>query len=265
LEGALIFYILAKILNMNQFEFYSKWFDKEDERKINLEASLNIPIGILSVLLTVIFYFVKEFDYKNCYEVEKIFFLIFIGLSSLAALITGYFLFKSYHNTFKGFTYRGLPFPEDVHRYSKDLNQYYNENKEYFDSVGITSETLFENYLLEKYTVLTTSNIFINDNKSQNLHKSKSSLFFSIVFLIFSFIPFIYNNFCKKTEPTKVEIVKMRDSDVNVNRLNIIPMSENEKAPKMPPPPPPPPVDRVIKEGQIPMPTSNPAPPRPKD
>jgi hypothetical protein len=94
---------------MNKLQFLIDWYNREEERKSSAENSLNIPIGILTLLFAIQFFLIKDFDFNSCKDWEKTCLLGFVILSTLASLGSVYYLFKSYHNFPNEYKYGGIP------------------------------------------------------------------------------------------------------------------------------------------------------------
>lgn len=191
---------------MNKFEFFTQWYEREEERRISLESSLNIPIGILTLIYAIQFYLIKEFYFEGLTSWDAYFFVGLVVLSIVSSILTTYYLFKSYHNTFLGFEYKGLPYPTQLLTHEKKLVEYYGQHQAYYG--GVTGTEKFEEYLTLKFAELLDWNAFNNDTKSRYLHLSKRYIFISILMLALSFIPFFMNSMSKPDKPQKIEIVK---------------------------------------------------------
>ncbi len=200
--------------DMNDLEFYLNWYNKEEERRTSIENSLNIPIGILTAIFILQFFLIKEFDYKDSSNVAKYFLISFIAISFISNLITTFYLLKSYHNIYKGFEYKGLPYPSKLLNYKQELIKYYKDHAANFP--GINGEQEFEKYLLNKYVTYIDQNAYNNDCKSKSLHSSRRYIFISIFSILLAFAPFMHN-FFKHTE--KTDNVQQKDFNSLNNRI----------------------------------------------
>jgi hypothetical protein len=246
---------------MNKLDFLIDWYNREEARRTALETSLNIPIGILTVLFAIHFYLFKEFEFQDSSSLEIIVLAGFVLISIISGLIASFFLLKSYHNLFNGFKYTGLPYATELFRHEKELLSYYEEHKDYYTETDGKKE--FDGYLISKLAEHIDRNAFNNDKKSEYLHSSKKYLFISILTVVIAFIPFIYGSFGKTKKAQQVEIINLIPINERIKSLEnqIIKLQKEmaeKQTPKAPPPPPTPPADRVIREG------SNPTPPPPQ-
>ena len=199
---------------MNNLEFYLNWYNKEDERKISLENSLNIPIGIITIICILQFYLIKEFDYGISLMFEKVILILFVSISFIATLITTYYLLKSYHNIYKGFEYKGLPYPSQLLDYKDKLTSYYKEYKNNYPGIDVEKE--YEKYLLNKYVTFIDQNAYNNDFRSKSLHSSKRYLFCAIFSIFIASVPFIHNFF---KQPVKTYTIEFKNYNSIDNRL----------------------------------------------
>jgi hypothetical protein len=202
---------------MDKLEFLIDWYKREEDRKNSLETSLNIPIGILTVIFAVHFFLVRDFDYSSCSIWEIRVFIISIIISVFSALITAFLVLKSYHNIEAEYLYKGLPFPSKLFNYEKELIKFYNENKNDFGEID--GKEKFKEYLVDKFTEHIDRNALNNDNKSNFLHKSKRYIFVSFLFMLISFVPYLINLFDRPVIPNQIEIVNLNSIK---NRLELI-------------------------------------------
>jgi len=208
---------------MNRVEFTIDWFHKENDRQTSLNDSLNIPIGILTGILALLFYMFTGFSFES----ESVFiiefsFVLFMTLAVLCWVLVVFFLFKSYNNLFHSFTYKGIPYPTELNEQYKNLEKYVEENKGLLDK-NITADTLYENQLNEMLSEYLNQNIENNDKKSWHLHVAKKFLLGCIVFAILSSIPFIIHFSSNKEveKIQKVEVKNIKDFSEKINNLEI--------------------------------------------
>ena len=147
---------------MNSYELYKGLFEREQIRKKELDDSINIPIGLITLIVGLLSYINKDFifSYKDfsSYISVIIFVLLFIGI---------YFLSKSYNNLFKGFNYVNLPHTKKLRNYEIELE----DNK----------EESFKLYLTNNFADISDINGKINKARLLDLYKVKTTLIISIV------------------------------------------------------------------------------------
>ena len=226
---------------MNKFEILKEWFYKEEERKDSLNNSINIQLTILTAIIAAIYYYLIKFNYLENFIYW--FFLILMGITVFFWLASIFYLLKSYNNLYKGFEYKGFPNANFINNEYENLKDYYEEYKD--DLEQNLDELVLEN--VEKILITSLdNNVFMNDQKSGYLHKSKIHLVNCILTLLFTSIAFSLNYIYYPKE--EVQVVQIK---------------ENIMTQRKPPPPPPPAQPRVIKESQVPK-TPPPPPPKPK-
>lgn len=248
----------------NKLEFYREIYYKEIERKCDLNNDLSLPIGIISILSTALFFFLSTFDYKLS-VIYTSFFSAFALLGIISIVTSIVFLILAYdsHPWAKPYDYLG--YPNQISEFHSDYIKYFEETEANNSAVEDKADTELVNYLLKAYIRTSTINMVKTDARSSQLHKSKSYLLLSFILLLLAFIPYIINNLCKPETTHKVEIAKMPKNDLDTSKyqlkykLNFM-SEEKETTPK---PPPTPPADRHVK-GIEPLPKPAPAPTKPE-
>lgn len=198
---------------MERLDFYIDWYQKENERQISLNDSLNLPIGILTGLFAVIFFMLKEFTFSTETRKWVLFAFILLIIAALICwIIVAYNLFMSYNKLHKGYEYKGIPYPTTLNEHYEKLQGYIEENKSMLDS-KITIDSLFKSQLSEMVSEYLNRNILNNDQKSKYLHISKRFLLICILFIILSSTPFLCNyiKYQDNKEITKVQVMNIPD------------------------------------------------------
>jgi hypothetical protein len=246
---------------MNKFEFFRELYHKENDRRTEVLNSINIPIAIISALSTALYFVITTFEYK----VEIFSSYIFCGLcvaAIICILFAIYYLIRAFSNFDKGYEYSGIPYPNELYSWYKELEEYFTTNNGTIED----ADKHFQDYLMSNFTKHADHNMFVNDRKHEHIYMSKKCLIAGLTLTIILMLPFCYNYFKKKETIYKIEIsYKSSESSINIvefkknleqmiqfNQLKKNQMSENENKKIPPPPPPPPPNDRLIKEGQEP-------------
>ncbi len=180
---------------MTDLEFYLNWYDKEAERRTDLDNSLSIPIGLLTVTYGADFYLLVQYNFHCSSLLTNVFLVALIGVSFISSCITAFFLFDSYHHFFKGYTYKAFPFATELHKHKIDLVEYYQKYANSFPNT--TGKEKFEEYLVLKLTEYLDRNAYINDKKSKAIHLAKGYILIAILSLVLAVVPFIINLFQK--------------------------------------------------------------------
>lgn len=161
-------------------EFYKELHNRELARRKEIEDSVNIPIALITLLIGLITYYLK--DEKLFLEVYHIKILLILIIISL--LISSFFIAKSYNNLFKGFEYAYLPLPKQLFDYEIEL-------KSYYTIVDKTGEEEFEAYLKENFAFIAELNKIINDKRSYNLYLSKKCILVSLMFSLILILSYL--------------------------------------------------------------------------
>lgn len=143
-------------------EFYKELHNRELTRRKEIEDGINIPIALITLLIGLVTYFIKDekLFLENCY-VKTLLILIIFSL-----LISAFYIAKSYNNLFKGFEYANLPLPKKLFDYEIELENYNSQ-------VDESEKENFQLYLKENFATMAEFNKIINDKRSVNLHLSK--------------------------------------------------------------------------------------------
>ncbi|MCD9855721.1 hypothetical protein LUD75_13440 [Epilithonimonas sp. JDS] len=232
---------------INRNDFLKEWYYKEEERRNNIDNSLNIPIGILTALVAGIYYLLSKYNYLEGNLVLKCIFIIFILLTISFWIVSIYYVLLSYNKMYSGFDFKAFPCANFIKNEYDKLKIYYDENKDDF-SPEITLEILVENNVEEILSECVENNVNNNDAKAYFLYKSKIHLINCII-SIFATIIFFSINYIQheKEDIYKIEI-----------------MSRNVPPPPRPQPP------KVVKQSEPPranppaprQPSTPPSPPR---
>lgn len=248
----------------NQLDFYKEVYYKEIERKCDLSNDLSLPIGIISILSTVFFFFLSTFDYKTNHVISVIFILFAtIGIAFIIASIIYLILAYDSHPWAKPYDY--LAFPNEIAEFYDGYMQYFQETESNTLDIPTKTDKELEKYLLKAFIRTATVNMKKTDTRSSQLHKSKSFLLVSFILLLLAFVPFLINNFTKTGTSHRVEISnKLRlDIDSSKPQFNskiLIMPEDKDSAPKSPPKPP---DDRHVRGTEPAPPKPAPAPTKP--
>lgn len=224
---------------MNTHEFLLEWYYKEDERKYALDNSLNIPIGILTAFVAVIYYLITKYNYEQENIYLKLAFGFFILLSIVFWIISIRFILLSYNDVYKGYDYDYLPCTDFIQKEETKIRTYYNTHNAYFVQNNITFESLVEKNVNEIISGCITTNIYNNDRKANYLYRSKIHLISSLIAISIGGLIFSYNYVKHEKQET-----------YNIKVMNQLQFASQPT----PPPPPPPQTPRRVKQGTPPPP-----------
>lgn len=240
---------------MDIFEFYKELNKLEEEKKNNINNSLSLPIGVITGLVGVLFYFLTFFDFKLSL-VTSIIFLIIILASIIFLLLSIYHLIKSYSNFHEGYDYVYLADAMELNLYHKELKNYYQVNPNLIDN----SDAEFKQYILDELVRNTDSNQKNNKQKSKHRFNCEKHLISSFFLLCLCLFSFGYNFSLKKDKKENCYLdISSKENRNFIDSIILnhkIMANETNQPPRRPIPPP----SQVIKEGQNPKPQIPPPP-----
>lgn len=213
---------------MDKLEFLIDWYHKENDRQSSINNSLSIPIGILSGLLAAFFFLSKSYEFgQETNGFMKWAFIVLIIISIICWVVVVINLFLAYNNLFKGYEYKGIPYPTVLNNQYKGLTDFVDKNKDQLDE-GTTPDKLFDDQLIDMFSEYLNRNIANNDKKSSYLHVAKKFLLICFIFTTLSTVPFTANYFnfknAKKTESIEIKnIDDLKDilKDIEIENLKI--------------------------------------------
>lgn len=147
---------------MENIEMYKEFYFFEINRKHELNNAINIPVLILSIIVSIHFYLSNQS--MNCC-------VLYIGkllsfISILGMVYSIYYLIRSFSNFNKNHQYREISDMKSVYEY--EIKQ--KENKEEFN-----------NYLKEEFAHCSSHNFKINKQRTEDIAKSKKGIFFCLI------------------------------------------------------------------------------------
>ena len=135
---------------MNDIEFYKSFYDRELSRRIDLDNALNIPIGLIAILIALISYLISNINFCDNIIVNCLI-TGFTAISILLIFQAIYFLSKSYNNVFKGYQYLNFSLTTDIRKFQKSVESYNSEVQDGKEKIDIESELIDKlNYYTDK-------------------------------------------------------------------------------------------------------------------
>lgn len=159
---------------MESYNFYKSIYDRELNRRMDLDKSINIPITILTLIVGLNSIYTDKSLFQNFFcefGTVKIMILI-IGLT---LLISTFFLIKSYNNLFKGFAYRNLALTKKIREFETK------QIPEYNSQVNDEDKLTFETELIERLIAVTDNHTVFNDRRSLDLYRAKTFIIVSLI------------------------------------------------------------------------------------
>ena len=202
---------------MNRLDFFKEWFYKETDRQFSLNESLNIPIGILTIVFGLLFFMFMNFSFSlEANLITEVLFLVLLCITILLGIIVVVYLFASYNSLFVKYEYKALPSPTELNAQYKKLEQYVTENKRLLPE-NVTADSLYEEQLIEMFSEYIDHNVEKNDNKMSYLYQAKQFLFICVVSAMLCAVPFSIHFYSNKENIQKVEIYNLSDFRTNSN------------------------------------------------
>ena len=167
---------------MERVDFYRHIYDREVQRKGDLEKSLGMPISLIITMAAALFFLVTHFPYSAAAPGKVIFF-------SLAFLTTGSIIFtilnliKAYNNFTFGYPYAYLPYCDDIEEYYQKLGKYISSVERSIPKRKERLQEEFDAFLVEQYIRVTDITISLNEKKQAYLFRAKSGLIISMMCL----------------------------------------------------------------------------------
>jgi hypothetical protein len=244
----------SEIRNMDKYEFYKEHYFYEIERHYKLTDSLTLPVGVLTVIGSVIAFHSNKLSFGGWWDYSLVFLLV---IALFFWIRSAYFLVCS-RSTRSAYKYIGTP--NVLEKYRLDLIEW---NANLHSALRKTDEEInkeFEDYIIQTYVECVQHNTLKNDSKYGFLQKAVASLVYTLIctflLVISSYIISLDSHHQDKIQ--KIEIIgtdKIHSMlECLMSKTNQNPTTANPKPVKPSPPPP-----RLIREGDQP-----PKPPSPK-
>jgi hypothetical protein len=168
---------------MDSYSFYKSLYDRELNRRKDLDSAINVPVTILTLIVGInsinseiykrgILNFIHHFEFKNVV-------LILISISFLTSI---FYLIKSYNNLFRGFSYRNLAYTTELREFE------FKQIPDYNNCVEPECRLDFQNELIKRMNSVTDNHISYNDQRSIDLYRAKT---FTIITLILTGIQLV--------------------------------------------------------------------------
>lgn len=173
----------------------------ELQRKQQLEASLMLPVALLTGLGGVLFSFARSFTYGG--NAKTYVFATALSGATISLMWVVFYLIRATHP----FTYEVIPS-------STELLSFYDQSKDYYRSIAaeFKADEDFESEMRGAYAKASSKNRQNNISKSGFLYRAQMGLVCGAVFLAIGVIPYLADELVKPIPVQKVEIVNARDA-----------------------------------------------------
>lgn len=236
---------------MNLKDFYQTHYFHESARRDQINNSLTIPLGIISLISGGVLALAKEID--SPFDSFEIFQLFSLAFTSLCLILSAVFLGRSYW----GYGYAHMPKANQIQDYDEQLINYYLGLGNSLEMASTLAKQDVAEYIASQYANNSDINAFNNDKKSANLFKANAFMMSSLVFLFFSACPYVIDEVEKPTETHKIEVVNLKELTMNIPSSQPPIVQSQQPTPTIPTPTKPtPPPSVVIKEHVEPIKTN---------
>lgn len=222
---------------MSLRELYQTHYFYETDRRDQINNSLTIPLGVISLVSGAFLVIAKEIDYP--FNTSETIQLHLLGITAVTLILAAIFMGRAYW----GYGYAHMPRAEEIRQYCESLKIHYiSQNYTVDDANKLADEETLE-YVDSQYSVNAERNAENNDIKSANLFKANGFTMASVVFLVISAVPYVINSIEEPSEIQKVKITNLKE----LSMATPTPQPQSQQQP-VPQPKPTPPPSRVIKE-----------------
>lgn len=171
---------------MDYIDFYTGRYNRELQRRFDLDNALNIPIGLVAILITAASFIVSNIEVCSTHLLFWVVLsLTIIGLICIITAIV--FLSLSYNNLFLGFKYKNFEASSQWRDFQKKVETHNSQHPEEI--------VYFEDEFIEKLNSYTDNHSEINNGRQKNLRDAKSLIILSLIFLLAALIIIIINKY----------------------------------------------------------------------
>jgi len=165
---------------MDSYSFYKSLYDRELNRRKDLDTAISLPITILTIIVAANSYMLKT---ENIiYSLSSLKFKHAVLASLFIALfISAFYIMRSSNNLFKGFAYKNFALIKDIIAYETAI-------KEYNSNVTNDKAIDFKEVILLKIAEFTDSHIIFNDKRSRDLYFARTYLIISLLLTSVNFL-----------------------------------------------------------------------------
>ncbi len=149
----------------DNYSLYKSLYDRELDRREKLDASINIPVTVLTLIVGLNSIYLKNIN-LNSFKDLFIFQNVVLILVAISFLVSLFFLVSSFNNFFKGFSYKHLAIPSEIRAFELKVQEYNSTDK--------IQKLSFEDGLIDSLIRSTDNNIILNTSRSLNLYRSKT-------------------------------------------------------------------------------------------
>jgi hypothetical protein len=162
-------------------DLYRRIYDEEWRRRDAIQASITLPITLVSVLGGALFVFARSFSFAV--DPLTFWFTVPFTVAAVACAVTIYFLVR----TSFGYLYRRIPWPDDIRRHHNALHSFHESQG---DPPGL-AERAFDDFLIARLVDAAERNARNNVDSGQYLYRAHQALIVTLVAIILTALPYL--------------------------------------------------------------------------
>ncbi len=146
---------------MDNYELYKEFYFFEINRKNELNNAINIPVVVLTFIISTYFFlFSQKMNYGLLLAGK-----IIAGITLISIFTSIFYLLKSFSNLHKAHIYREIPTLEKINNYK----------------IAVKNDVEFNEFLIQQFVECTTHNFEINKTRTEDLAKAKKGIFVGLI------------------------------------------------------------------------------------
>ena len=157
--------------------FYKSKFEREQKRRVDLDNALNLPILVLTLIMGLNSYIIKEHVFNKIWDFGDSIVLILLSVSGVLLMISSYYVFLAVNNFFKGFDYPNF----DLMTKCREI--------EIFNKTCPTEKRLdIQEIITDKLVYYSDESTIINDRRGMNLFNARRYIILNFMAVIINII-----------------------------------------------------------------------------
>jgi ABC-type multidrug transport system fused ATPase/permease subunit len=198
---------------MDRLEFYHHVYDKEIERKMELDGSIGIHLSLFSVFAAALYFFYTNFNFAE-FSIIDIVMLVLMVLSFILLFISFFNLLNFYVKAGKGNTYKYLDYCSII----EDAKKVYEDHYKSFKNKQVLADKQLEEYLIESLIEMRDHNFKVNIERSKYVLNAKQALMIAFAILSLLIIAHFTKNYIEGgsaySETGRIEIIKPFETNI---------------------------------------------------
>ena len=173
-------------------EHYKDSYFYELDRKDKINAYLNLPLVIFTLLIAFVSFLLNSLPEFLLNVSSIVFYLLFL-LLIISMICAFYFFIRSFYN----YSYYYVSTPSEIDNYFNKLVKY---NEKVKEVKKVNLEEKYSALMKKQYSKYATINTKNNDRKSKYLYKTSTTLILSLILAFFTCFPYFYIKYSVKEQ-----------------------------------------------------------------